>query len=111
MRKGSRGQHPAGSFTAVFDRVVEKVGGRGPGKQTVHLKDVRDAEGTLVSRHQIFVLDEHFRALGDLTKGDKLAFDADMQELGSGGGQSAKYGTRQMTEYRLSHPRNVRKSD
>jgi hypothetical protein len=92
-------------YTARFERFGQKTAFRGPPKTTILVKDVKDAQGELVTDHLWLNLTNDFAKLG-LRAGDRIAFDARSVEYEKGRkGPLAEAPTE--TDYKLSHPSNI----
>ena len=103
----------ANGVRATFSGVVERYGIKnsyGHPKQTLLLKDIKDGSGRVVTEHLWFNLTKGFARLG-LQAGDAVKFDARVKLYIKGyrGYRDDVFDKPIETDYKLSHPTNLRK--
>lgn len=96
-------------FRAIFSRFGKKMNYNGYSEETVLLIDVVDAETEqVVTDHAWFSLTKGFEKL-NLVEGATLEFDARIKEYRKGY-VNKKYGmNNSKTDYRLSHPTQIKR--
>lgn len=72
--------------------------------ETVLLRDVRNAEGRIVTDHLWFNYTKGFAGLGDLREGDVVRFDARVKPYVKGYINRRDYIDDREVDYKLSHP-------
>lgn len=103
----------ANGLRATFSGIVERYGTKnsyGYTKPTLLLKGIRDGSGRIVTDHLWFNLTKGFAQLG-LQAGDEVKFDARVKPYTKGyrGYRDDVYDKPIETDYKLSHPTNLRK--
>ena len=110
MKKGKRPQKSETHiFTAKFDHYKEKKNKRNKIEKTVHLKNIRDENGKLVTAKQGFPMVDEFTNLGELQKDDELKFTAEMTQFNTGYSGPQKFGGQQQQTFKLSNPHDIEK--
>jgi hypothetical protein len=101
------------TFTGVFVRYGHKKAFRGPYLRTLLLRDVREIRRDLVvTDHLWFNLTKGFEALGELTEGDVIQFDARVKAYHKGyrGYDWEKAIENPVTkDWKLSHPTKIKR--
>jgi hypothetical protein len=99
------------TFIGQFVRHGTKPGfeGRLP-QPTLLLQKIKDAKsGKIMTDHLWFNYTNGFRALGRLTKGDKIKFDARVKEYIKGYVNYREGTNTRRADYKLSHPTKISK--
>jgi hypothetical protein len=97
------------TFTGAFVRFGFKSAYRGRDKPTLLLRDVKQADGKIVTDHLWFNLTKEFERAG-LSEDDVVQFDARVKryEKGYKGWRDDVYDRPISTDYKLSHPTKVK---
>lgn len=96
-------------FQGTFARYGTKTGWRGAILRTLLLTDVTDIQtGEVVTTHLWFNLTKGFKVLGELTKGDLIAFDGrvDTYEKGYRGRRYVE-GNPPRMDYKITRPTKI----
>lgn len=97
------------TFRGVFEREGKKINWNGYSEATILLRDITDETGKTVADHLWFSKTKTFEALGDLSKGDLLEFEARVTSYVKGYA-NAKYKINdRKTDYKLSRPTKVKR--
>jgi hypothetical protein len=101
-----------GDFSGVFERYGSKRGWKGYPDKTILLKDVRSSAGEVVSDHLWFNHTKGFDKLGTLNEGEEIKFKARVKSYVKGyrGYRDDIWDKPVQTDYRLSHPTDIRKA-
>lgn len=94
-------------FSGTFVRCGQKPGWKGKTLTTILLKDIKDANGKIVSDHLWFNLTKEFESLV-LKEGMQIAFDARVREYWKGyQGYREDVDKPVEIDFKLSHPTKV----
>lgn len=97
------------TFRGVFEREGKKINWNGYSEPTILLRDITDETGRTVADHLWFSKTKSFEALGALSKGDLLEFEARVTSYVKGYA-NAKYKINdRKTDFKLSRPTKVKK--
>ena len=94
------------TFTGTFERYGFKSGWYMP-ERTVLLKDIRNANGKIVTDHLWFNLTKGMESLGELLEGQTIQFDARVKPYIKGYAGRDAYEP-QSIDYKLSHPTKIK---
>ncbi|WP_337328063.1 hypothetical protein [Chryseolinea sp. T2] len=95
-------------FQGVYQREGKKISYKGYSETTILLKDIRDEEGKVVTDHLWFTMTKGFEALGTLTSGDIIQFEARVTDYRKGY-VNRRIGVNQRSvDYKLSRPTKMR---
>ncbi len=94
----------------TFTGKIERYGGKGGGRYTILIIDVRHTNGTLITDHLWFNLTKGFKSLR-LDPGEYVQFDARVKPYRKGYQGTRKKIDRPVSDdYKLSHPTQVRRA-
>ena len=94
-------------FTGFFSKYGWKTNYRGPSTETILLVEIRNSEGLFICDHLWFNLTKGFEALGQLTQGDKVRFEARVKKYKKGYVNRRAGIDEQKFDYKLSHPTKI----
>jgi hypothetical protein len=95
-------------FLGVYQREGKKTNWKGYSESTILLKDIRDESGKVVTDHLWFSMTRGFEALGTLTTGDVIEFEARVTDYKKGYVNKRIHVNQRSVDYKLSRPTKMR---
>ena len=95
-------------FQGVYQREGKKINWKGYSETTILLKDIRDETGNVVTDHLWFTMTKGFEALGALTTGDVIEFEARVTDYKKGYVNRSIKVNQRSVDYKLSRPTKMR---
>ncbi|MGC3946508.1 MAG: hypothetical protein QM762_18620 [Chryseolinea sp.] len=95
-------------FQAVYQREGKKINWKGYSETTILLKDIKDETGKIVTDHLWFTMTKGFEALGTLTAGDVIEFEARVTDYRKGYVNRRINVNQRSVDYKLSRPTKMK---
>jgi hypothetical protein len=95
-------------FRGTFERLGSKINWNGYSEKTILLRNVCDEDGNIVTDHLWFNQTKAFEALGFLTEGDTIEFEARVTDYVKGYVNTRASINNRKVDYKLSRPTKMK---